>query len=221
MAIIQFEKFNLNNFYEKTPRPLKYILVISLIIVGSYFLFSKKVTTGQVEQLSKIEQSIETTYNLIDKFDEFRTAQYIYNAEILDYLTNIYKLVEELNENTNKKLDLILSQEGANTDQILSQLVLLNETYEKLREAYTPDELEKPTVYVGDPEIIPLDKKGNEVRVNAQGVEIFTSRNTNIRDMNLIYKNFKVLSMKANLDGTHDLTFREFTPKEKIENQYQ
>jgi len=163
MAIVQVEKFNLNNFYEKTPRPLKYILVISLIIVGSYFLFSKKVTTGQVEQLAKIEQSIETTYGLIDRFDEFRTAQYVYNAEILDYLTDIYKLVEELNENTNKKLDLILSQDGANTDQILAQLTLLNETYEKLREAYTPNELKKP--YKGEVEFIPLDDMGNKINI--------------------------------------------------------
>ena len=94
MAIVQFEKFNLNNFYEKTPKPLKYILVISLIIIGSYFLFSKKVTKGQVAELAKIEQSIETTYDLINRFDEFRTAQYIYNAEILDYLQSLYTLVE-------------------------------------------------------------------------------------------------------------------------------
>jgi len=144
MAIIQFEKFNFNNFYEKTPRPLKYILVISLIIVGSYFLFSKKVSKGQVQQLAKIEQSIETTYGLIDRFDEFRTAQYIYNAEILDYLQSLYSLVEELNENTNRKFELLLKAGGQNTDEIIERLVMLNESFEKLQKAYTPEELQPP-----------------------------------------------------------------------------
>jgi hypothetical protein len=143
MAVIQVEKFNLNNFYEKTPRPLKYILVISLIIVGSYFLFSKKVSKGQVKQLAKIEQSIETTYGLIDRFDDFRTAQYIHNAEILDYLKNLYTLVEELNENTNRKFDLLLQTGGDNTDEILERLIMLNESFEKLQKAYTPEELQK------------------------------------------------------------------------------
>lgn len=143
MAVIQVEKFNLNNFYEKTPRPLKYILVISLIIVGSYFLFSKKVSKGQVKQLAKIEQSIETTYGLIDRFDDFRTAQYIHNAEILDYLKNLYTLVEELNENTNRKFDLLLQTGGENTDEILERLIMLNKSFEKLQKAYTPEELQK------------------------------------------------------------------------------
>ena len=171
MALIQFEKFNINNFWEKTPTVLKYILVISLIIVGSYFLFSKKVTKGQVAELAKIEQSIETTYDLMNRFDEFRTAQYIYNAEILDYLTNIYKLVEELNENTNRKFDLILAQGGANTDEILEKLQMLNESYEKLTKAYTPSELQiSPTsvnseLFLKKREVvaIPLDEKNNPV----------------------------------------------------------
>jgi hypothetical protein len=161
MAIVQFEKFNFNQFYEKTPNVLKYILVISLIILGSYFLFSKKVSKGQDNELAKIEQTIETTYTLIDRFDDFRQAQYVYNAEILDYLENIYTLVGELNENTNKKLDLILSQGGENASEILERLTLLNESYEKLQKAYTPKEFEDPRLYKGEVEFIPIDEFGN------------------------------------------------------------
>ena len=144
MGVVQIEKFNLNNFYEKTPKPLKYILVISLIIVGSYFLFSRKVSTGQIKELAKIEQSIETTYDLINRFDEFKTAQYIYNTEVLSYLKSLYTLVEELNENTNRKFDLLLAAGGENTEDIIQRLVLLNESFEKLQRAYTPEELETP-----------------------------------------------------------------------------
>jgi len=173
MALIQFEKFNLNNFYEKTPNLLKYIIIISLIIVGSYFLFSKKVTKGQVQELAKIEQSIETTYDLIDRFDKFRTAQYIYNEEILDYLTNLYSLVEELNENTNRKFDLLLKAGGSNTEEIIERLIMLNESFEKLQKAYTPEELkppENPNFYkkpefprTEDIQFIPLDEKENPI----------------------------------------------------------
>ena len=161
MAIVQFEKFNFNQFYEKTPTVLKYILVMSLIILGSYFLFSKKVSKGQETELDKIEQTIETTYTLIDRFDDFRKAQYVYNSEILDYLENIYTLVKELNENTNKKLDLIISQGGENTSEILERLTLLNESYEKLQKAYTPKEFEDSRVYKGEVEFIPIDEFGN------------------------------------------------------------
>ena len=169
MAVVQVEKFNLNNFYEKTPTFLKYIIVIALIVVGSYFLFSKKVSTGQVKELAKIEQSIETTYDLINRFDEFRSAQYIYNAEILDYLKSLYTLVEELNENTNRKFDLILAAGGANTEEIVERLMLLNESFEKLQRAYTPEELKPKEYHPAKPPhqfnitATPLDDDGNEV----------------------------------------------------------
>lgn len=146
MGGISFERFNLNQFYEKTPNTLKYILIIYLIIVGSYFIFSKRTSNKQDKQLAKIEQTIQTTYNLIDRFEKFEAAQYRYNDETMIYLKNIYTLVEELNENTNKKFDLLLKQGGANTEEILHHLILLNESYEKLTKAYTPKTFENQDI---------------------------------------------------------------------------
>jgi hypothetical protein len=169
MGVVPMDRFNLNSFYEKTPTALKYILIISLIVVGSYFLFSKKVSKSQDKELAKIEQTIETTYNLLDRFDDFETAQYQYNKETMSYLKNIYTLVEELNENTNKKFDLLIAQGGLNTYQILSQLTLLNQSYEKLTEAYTPEPFEKlniedPRKYkTGEVEFYPVDEFGNRI----------------------------------------------------------
>ena len=173
MAGVPVDKFNLNDFYNHTPTGLKYILVISLIIVGSYFLFSRKISKGQDKQLEKIEQTIETTYTIIDNFDRFKDEQFKYNEQILDYLHNIYTLVEELNENTNKKFDMLLEAGGQNTNQILDKLTLLNESFEKLQKAYTPDEFQddkKPMKTVpgaekivpkGEPKIkvVPIKKK--------------------------------------------------------------
>ena len=172
MGVVPMDRFNLNSFYEKTPTALKYILIISLIVVGSYFLLSKKVSKNQNKELAKIEQTIETTYSLLDRFDDFETAQYQYNKETMSYLKNIYILVEELNESTNKKFDLLLTQGGLNTYQILTQLTLLNQSYEKLTEAYTPEPFEKPVIedprdgeykYKGDVEIYPVDEYGNRI----------------------------------------------------------
>ena len=172
MGVVPIDRFNLNSFYEKTPTALKYILIISLIVVGSYFLFSRKVSKNQDKELAKIEQTIETTYSLLDRFDDFETAQYQYNKETMSYLKNIYTLVEELNESTNKKFDLLLTQGGLNTYQILSQLTLLNQSYEKLTEAYTPEPFEKPVIedprngeyrYKGDVDIYPVDKYGYRI----------------------------------------------------------
>jgi len=185
MGVVPVDKFNLNSFYDKTPTALKYILVISLIIIGSYFLFSKKVTKGQDKELAKIEQTIETTYSLLDRFDDFEKAQYQYNKETMSYLKNIYTLVEELNENTNRKFDLLLSQGGTNQTQLLNQLTLLNESYEKLTKAYTPEPFEKPIV--ADPrnqynrqydfEIVPVDDDGNPVDTNQYKIGVRKQNN--------------------------------------------
>lgn len=166
MALIQFEKFNFNQFYEKTPKALKYILVISVIIVGSYFLYAKKINNSEEKQLDKIEESISTTYTLINKFDDFRQAQYVFNEQILEYLEDIYTLVEELNESTNRKFDLLLEAGGSNTEEIIERLTILNESFEKLQKAYTPKEFEEPKKeepYRGEAMIIQLDENGNPI----------------------------------------------------------
>lgn len=147
MAIVQVDKFNINKFWEKTPTALKYLLVIAMIVAGSYYLFSKTVSVGQIKELDKIEESINTTYSLIDQFQQFERSQYAYNAQTLTYLKNIYTLVEELNANTNKKFDILLSAGGKNTNEIIEKLTLLNESFQKLSKAYAPPaDLKTPEV---------------------------------------------------------------------------
>lgn len=168
MALIQFEKFNLNQFYEKSPKALKYIVVISVIIVGSYFLYAKKIDNSEERQLDKIEETIATTYTLINSFDEFRKAQYVFNDKILEYMEDIYTLVEELNENTNRKFDLILQAGGSNTNEIIERLTLLNESFDKLQDAYQPKEFKQTPIKTtekarGEVIVIQLDENGNPI----------------------------------------------------------
>ena len=137
-------KVDINKFWEKTPTLLKYFLIMAIIVITSYFLFSKTVSVGQVKELDKIEESINTTYSLIDQFQEFEKTQYNYNIQTLTYLKNIYTLVEELNDNTNRKFDIILKSGGKNTEEIIEKLMLLNESFEKLQKAYTPPDLKAP-----------------------------------------------------------------------------
>jgi hypothetical protein len=147
MSVISTEPLNLNTFWEKTPQALKYFIIIALIVVGSYYLFSKTISIAQIKQIDKIEESINTTYSLINQFQDFEKTQYAYNTQTLTYLKNIYTLVEEMNANANRKFDLILKSGGSNTNQIIEKITLLNESFEKLQKAYTPkDELKVPDI---------------------------------------------------------------------------
>ena len=147
MATIETKPFDINNFWETTPTKLKYFIIIALVVAGSYFLFSKSMTITQIKQIDKIEQSINTTYSLINQFQEFEKTQYAYNTQTLTYLNNIYSLVEELNDNTNRKFDMILKGQGSGTNQIIDKITLLNESFEKLHKAYSPkEELKVPEI---------------------------------------------------------------------------
>jgi hypothetical protein len=153
MATIETKPFELNSFWEKTPKALKYFIIIALIIAGSYYLFSKGTTIAQIKQIDKIEESINTTYSLINQFQDFEKTQYAYNTQTMTYLKNIYSLVDELNDNANKKLDMIIKAGGSNTNQIIEKITLLNESFEKLHKAYSPkDELKVPEI--PDPKIV-------------------------------------------------------------------
>lgn len=145
MAGIPIDRFNINRFWEKTPTPLKYILTFALFIAVSYFLFSKRMNDNHIKEIAQMKTGITATYELIDNFEEFRREQDAYNKEILEYLNNLHALVEDLNSNTNRKLDMILSSGTANTGDIIDKILLLNESFEKLSKAYTRN-IERPNL---------------------------------------------------------------------------
>lgn len=133
---IPLEKFNLNRFWEKTPLVLKYVLVFAILLATLYFVVSKKMDDNHVTEIEQMKVGITATYELIDNFEEFRREQDAYNKEVLTYLKNLHTLVEELNETTNRKFDMILKSGNRNADDIIEKIMLLNESFEKISKAY-------------------------------------------------------------------------------------
>jgi len=136
---VKTKPFDINRFWEKTPTPLKYLLLAAIIVACSYFLFSRKVDTGQIKQLDKIEQGIDVTYTLVDKFDAFQKFQTQYNDQILNDIKNIYALVSELNENVNTKFSYLINSSGKYNQDLIDKMMLLNQSFDKLTKAYSPD----------------------------------------------------------------------------------
>jgi hypothetical protein len=149
MISIPTQKVNINKFWEKTPTPLKYILVFVIFVTVSYFLFSKNMKDTSVKEMDTMKNGITATYQLIGSFEEFRAEQDVYNKQILDYLTSLHTLVQELNSNTNRKLDMILNSGGKNSSQLIEKIQILNESFDRLSKAYDRDvkapDLEKKT----------------------------------------------------------------------------
>ena len=136
MATVPVKEINVNRFWEKTPTALKYVLVFVIFLTVSYFLFSKNLKDSSIREIETMKVGISATYELIDNFESFRREQDAYNKEILNYLENLHTLVQELNTNTNRKLDMILTAGGKNADQVIEKILLLNESFERLSKAY-------------------------------------------------------------------------------------
>lgn len=145
MASIPFDKFNLNRFWEKTPNPLKYILILTVLLATSYFVISKRMDDNHYKEIETMKAGITATYQLIDNFEDFRKEQDAYNKEVIVYLKNLHSLVEELNETTNRKFDMILKSGSHNTENIIDKIMLLNESFEKISKVYQGN-LEAPNL---------------------------------------------------------------------------
>ena len=141
---ISLEKFSLNKFWERTPTVLKYILIVAIFIVTFYFFFSKRIDNYHLSEIDSMKKGIDATYELIDNFETFRQEQGQYNKEVLTYLQNLHSLVNELNISTNRKLDMILKSGNKNASDLVEKLTLLNESFEKLSNAYQEIVKEEP-----------------------------------------------------------------------------
>ena len=138
MPTIPIQPLNVNKFWEKTPTPLKYLLIVAIIVACSYFLFSRKLDTAQIKELGRIEHGIDVTYELVDKFETYQSNQMQYNDEVKKDIANLYTLVTELNDNVNNKFDVIMKNYGKNNQNLIDQMVLLNESFIKVTKAYQP-----------------------------------------------------------------------------------
>jgi hypothetical protein len=145
MPAVQTKPVDINKFWEKTPTALKYVLVFVIFLTVSYFLVSKNAKDNSIREIATMKKGIDATYTLIGNFEDFRREQDAYNKEILTYLNNLHSLVQELNVNTNRKLDMILSAGGKNANQVIEKIMLLNESFEKLQKAYKTD-IEAPNL---------------------------------------------------------------------------
>jgi Tol biopolymer transport system component len=148
MAIIATKPLDVNKFWDKTPTPLKYLLLIAIIVGGSYFLVSKKVDHSQVKELTKIEQSIDVTYDLVKRFEAYQTTQNTYNTQTITDIKNVYELVQELNSNINTKIDYMIRSSGKYNQDLIDKLILLNQSFEKLSKAYEPIKNYDPQISV-------------------------------------------------------------------------
>jgi len=136
MASIPFEKLNINRFWEKTPTPLKYILIFTILISTSYFIVSKRIDDSRFKEIDTMKRGIVATYELIDNFEEFRKEQDTYNKEVLNYLKNLHALVEDLNATTNRKFDILMNSGNKNTGDIIEKIQILNESFERVSKVY-------------------------------------------------------------------------------------
>lgn len=135
MTTIPIKNVDVNRFWDKTPTPLKYVLVVTLIIATAYFVFMKKVYVNQSQQIEQLVTNMKVTYELVDNFETFKNTQDNYNKEFLIYMNNLYDLVQELNQTTNKKLDMIVGTTTGNRE-LLEKIGLLNDSFEKLSKVY-------------------------------------------------------------------------------------
>ena len=159
MSIIELDKFNINKFWEKTPTPLKYILIFVIFIAIAYFVFSKKMNDSRLDELDQMKIGISATYELIDNFDNFRKEQDAYNKEVITYLKNLHTLVQELNESTNRKFDMLLKSGNKNSNQIIDKILLLNESFDKISKVYK-ESIKTPNTQSQEPKVIiavPID----------------------------------------------------------------
>lgn len=147
MDTIPMDKLNINRFWEKTPTVLKYVLVFAIFIVVFYFLVSKRLEMNYTGEIDQMKIGINATYDLIDNFDNFKKDQDIYNKEVIKYLHNMHALINDLNNTTNRKLDMILTSgaKSSKQDVLIEKILLLNESFDKISMVYQTN-IERPNL---------------------------------------------------------------------------
>ena len=134
---------DVTQFWSKTPKELKYLLLIAIIVFGSYLLFMRMPASEEIKELTKIEQNIAVTYELVDKFEKFQTTQIQFNEYTTQDIQYLYDLILELNQSVSAKNDYIIQNSGKYNKDLADKLKILNESFTKLVKAYQTNSNER------------------------------------------------------------------------------
>jgi hypothetical protein len=134
---INTKPIDLNKFWATTPIFLKYLIFAAFVSITSYLLLIRKNDSIQLKELEKIEQKIETTFTVIEKFEEFQNLQIQYNELSDENIENLYHLILELNDNNNTKLNYIIINSKYDKN-IIDKINILDKSFDKLCNAYEP-----------------------------------------------------------------------------------
>ena len=127
---------DLNRFWEKTPTALKFFLLIAVIFVASYLLFSRTGATMETNKLTNIQRSIDRVYLVFENFQKFQTYQLEFNKSVAKDIDNLYKLIDELNYTTDEKIKYVINHHDQTDTQLILKIDMLNVSLGKLIEAY-------------------------------------------------------------------------------------
>jgi len=136
MGFIQINDMGLDKFWKETPTILKYVFTFTIIIVGCYFFFSRKIYNNQDKELQQLQIETNVTYQLMEKFDDYRAKQYIYNQINNDNINILYFLIDELSQNDKRKFNIFLNINNSNKALIIDKIEDLNLSYTKMLNNY-------------------------------------------------------------------------------------
>lgn len=138
MTPITTKPIDVNRFWEKTPTFLKYLVTISIIIVASYILASKKIDNYKVQNINKVDDSIKLTYEIIRKFELYEMTQVEYHKKMAENISNLHCLIKELNTSVDKRIAYILKDSKLQNKNLEEKIKILNNSFEDLLKAYEP-----------------------------------------------------------------------------------
>lgn len=141
MSVLNTKPIDINKFWEKTPNPLKYLLLIAIIIGCLYFLLLRRIDNNQIKDLEKIEQSLSKANEIVEKFEQFQLLQEDYNDRYSEDLRNLYFLVNELHVDIDKRIVYNIKNSNKSSQERLERMIEMNEAFDKMLKAYKPHSL--------------------------------------------------------------------------------
>lgn len=140
---INTKPLDLNRIWEKTPIPLKYLLIGAIMMVTSYMLLIRKNEAVQLKELQKVEQHVETTFKAIEKFEDFQNIQIEYNETNNTNIEHLHTLILELNDEVSMKFNYLILTNGKYDKNTVDKFELIDKSFDKLSKAYEPIDSKK------------------------------------------------------------------------------
>lgn len=189
---------------------LTWIVTVSVAAIPTIWVLSGKIASDKTiedSRLTKLEQTVNSIDNkILGLYDKFDKAEQRFTETYQNGVSEVGEIIKKSDMKQTDQLKFVINNWSEENKKLITEALEINQTSNEADLDKMIEEARQPSIYRGDPLIVPIDETVPEYKF-LNGVDIIA--------LDSLTGNYKIINVELVNDGKYNIQYRDFTSIER------